>query len=333
MTATSICPVYCRFCFRSYTVGTETETVKKMRFLPLMKQWEPKFEYIERTPSLHDIVISGGDTYLLEPEQIAYLGDRLLAIPHIKRFRFATKGLGVSPSRLLDPNDSWIDTVIGLSKKGRKMGKEVCVHTHINNKQETSWITRQGTQRLYEEGVIVRNQSVLLNGVNNTFDQLSELVHTLSDMHIEPVSANQIPTDTLLAMLARAKHPSPQYYVYQGDVIRGAEDLRTPLSDSHELELQIRDQTAGFLIPRFVYDVPGLAGKRPTLSAQNYDRKLGVANFTAPRLQGQYVKYWDPLWSLSEDAQKEVQSYFADRSSDQAAHQMAAAAYCRTETG
>ncbi|CAO1597072.1 hypothetical protein XANCAGTX0491_000901 [Xanthoria calcicola] len=300
--ATSVCPVYCRFCFRSYSVGTETETVKKMRFLPLMKQWEPKFEYIERTPSLHDIVISGGDSYLLEPEQIAYLGDRLLDIPHIKRFRIATKGLGVSPSRLLDPNDSWIDTVIGLSKKGRKMGKEVCVHTHINNKQETSWITRQGTQRLYEEGVIVRNQSVLLNGVNNTFDQLSELVHTLSDMHIEP------------------------YYVYQGDVVRGAEDLRTPLSDSLELELQNRDQTAGFLIPRFVYDVPGPAGKRPTLSAQNYDRRLGVADFTAPRLRGRHVKYWDPLWSLSEDAQKEVQSYFADRSSDQASRQMAAAA-------
>ncbi|KAL8791584.1 MAG: hypothetical protein Q9195_005848 [Heterodermia aff. obscurata] len=280
---------------------TSTESVKKMRFLPLMKQWAPKFEYIESTPSLHDIVISGGDTYLLEPEQIAYLGDRLLNIPHIKRFRFATKGLGVSPSRLIDPKDSWIDTVIDLSKRGRKMGKEVCVHTHINNKQEISWITRQGAQRLYEEGVPVRNQSVLLNGVNNTFDQLSDLVHALSELHIEP------------------------YYVYQGDVIRGAEDLRTPLSDSHDLELQIRDQTAGFLIPRFVYDVPGLAGKRPSLSAQNYDRRLGVAKFTAPRLQGNYVKYWDPLWSLSEDAQEEVQSYFAERSSDQASQQVVSA--------
>ncbi|KAI4279552.1 MAG: hypothetical protein LQ337_000137 [Flavoplaca oasis] len=300
--ATSICPVYCRFCFRSYAVGTETKSVKKMRFLPLMKQWEPRFQYIENTPSLHDIVISGGDTYLLEPEQIVYLGDRLLNIPHIKRFRFATKGLGVSPSRLIDPNDSWIDTVIELSQKGRKMGKEVCVHTHINNKQETSWITRLGTQRLYEEGVIVRNQSVLLNGVNNSFDQLSELVHTLSDMHVEP------------------------YYVYQGDIVRGAEDLRTPLSDSHELEHQIRDQTAGFLIPRFVYDVPGPAGKRPTLSAQNYNRHLGVADLTAPRLQGHHVKYLDPLWSLSKDAQKEVQSHFADQSSDRASSQEAAAA-------
>ena len=78
-------------------------------------------------------------------------------------------------------------------------------------------------------------------------------------------------------------------------MIPGAEDLRTPLSDSHELELQIRDQTAGFLIPRFVYDVPG-AGKRPTLSAENYDKELD------------HVKYWDPLWSLSQKAQERILS-------------------------
>lgn len=169
-------------------MGSETESVKKMRFLPILKQWAPRFEYIERTPHLHDIVLSGGDTYLLEPAQIAYLGDRLLQIPHVKRFRFATKGLSVSPSRLIDPNDSWIDTVIALNKKARKLGKHVCVHTHINNKQEVSWITRLGAQRLYEEGVTVRNQSVLLNGVNNRFEQMVELIHTLSDMNIEPVS-------------------------------------------------------------------------------------------------------------------------------------------------
>ena len=98
------------------------------------------------------------------------------------------KGLGVSPSRPIDPKDSWIGTVIDLSNRGRKMGKEVCVHTHFNNKQEISWITRQGAQRLYEERVPVRNQSVLLNGVKSTFDQLSEIVHTLSKLHIEPVS-------------------------------------------------------------------------------------------------------------------------------------------------
>ena len=96
-------------------------------------------------------------------------------------------------------------------------------------------------------------------------------------------------------------------------MVPGAEDLRTPLSDSHDLELQLRDQTAGFLLPRFAYDVP-IAGKRPTLSAENYDKKIGVAEFTAPVLQSRRMKYWDPLWSLSEKEQESVRRHFRTQS-------------------
>lgn len=185
--ATSICPVYCRFCFRSYTVGGETNTIKKQRFLPLIKKWEPRFEYIEKTPSLKDIVISGGDTYLLEGAQVRHIGERLLSIPHIRRFRFASKGLSVSPSRLIDPDDDWVDTIIELEHKARRMGKHVCIHTHFNSVNEITWVTRRGAQRLYEAGVTVRNQSVLLNGVNNTPKVMCALVHALGDMNIQPV--------------------------------------------------------------------------------------------------------------------------------------------------
>jgi lysine 2,3-aminomutase len=101
-----------------------------------------------------------------------------------------------------------------------------------------------------------------------------------------------------------------QYYVYQGDMIPGAEDLRTPLSDSLSLELQLRDQTAGFLLPRFVTDVP-VAGKRSSLSAQNYNKEMGVAEFESPKLPaGKPYQYWDPLWSLSEDGQQQVAQHF-----------------------
>jgi lysine 2,3-aminomutase len=175
-------------------VGTETESVKKKKFIPHPKKWAPRFDYIEKTTSLRDIVISGGDTYLLEPEQVQYIGDRLLAMPHIRRFRFASKGLGVSPSRLLDPNDGWVDTVIGLDRRARQAGKHICIHTHINHPNEITWVTRRGAQRLYEAGVTVRNQSVLLNGVNNTLDTMSELVHALGDINIQPVSTvNRFP--------------------------------------------------------------------------------------------------------------------------------------------
>ena len=162
--------------------------MKKKRFLPTLKQWLPRFEYIERTPAVEDVVLSGGDTYLLEPSQLAYLGERLLDIPHVRRFRFASKGLAVSHSRLIDPHDEWADTIIRIQHKARKLGKHVCIHTHFNNKDEITWITRRGAQKLYGAGVTIRNQSVLLNGVNNSFEEMIGLVRELSNINIEPVS-------------------------------------------------------------------------------------------------------------------------------------------------
>jgi lysine 2,3-aminomutase len=171
-------------------VGPETELVHKKRFLPVPKQWESRLAYIEQTPSIRDVIVSGGDSYLLEAPQLRYIGERLLSIPHIQRFRFASKGLSTSPSRLIDPNDDWVDAIIQIERKSRKMGKHVCIHTHINHPNEITWVTRRGAHRLYENGVTVRNQSVLLNGVNNNVETMKQLVHTLADMNIVPVSSD-----------------------------------------------------------------------------------------------------------------------------------------------
>ena len=145
------------------------------------------FDYIERTPQLHDIVVSGGDSYNLSSEQIRYIGERLLDIPHIRRFRFATKGLAVCPSRILDPTDNWASALIDLSNRGRKSGKQIALHTHINHPNEISWVTVAAAQRLFEEGVVVRNQAVLLNRVNNDLESMQRLIRTLADINIQPV--------------------------------------------------------------------------------------------------------------------------------------------------
>lgn len=80
------------------------------------------------------------------------------------------------------------------------------------------------------------------------------------------------------------------------------------MRDSLELERAVRGQTAGFLIPNFVLDMPGEGGKRLSRSVESYDRRLGVSKMSAPSLQGQEVEvlYWDPLWSISEDARQEI---------------------------
>lgn len=145
------------------------------------------FSYIESTPTLADILISGGDIYTLSPDQLRMIGMRLLDIPHILRVRIASKGLAICPSRLIDPKDEWTNVIIDLSHRGRKMGKSIALHTHFNHPHEITWITKVASQRLFEEGVIVRNQTVLLKGVNNHVDTMKSLINQLSSINIQPV--------------------------------------------------------------------------------------------------------------------------------------------------
>ncbi|OBT66342.1 hypothetical protein VE03_04861 [Pseudogymnoascus sp. 23342-1-I1] len=274
--ATSVCNVYCRFCTRSYAIGADTETVTKNSLKPTRRRWDEMFDYIASTPTLSDIVISGGDAYYLTPDQLYDIGTRLLAIPHIRRFRYATKGLAVCPSRILDPADSWTSALVAVSNAGRKMGKMVAVHTHFNHPSEITWVSRAASQKLFAAGVVVRNQSVLLRGVNDDVGTMKALIRGLADMAITP------------------------YYVYQGDMVAGVEDLRTPLRTILELESQIRGSIAGFMTPQFIVDLPGGGGKRLASSYQSYDSKTGVSRFVAPAVKsGETVyEYHDPEWSL-----------------------------------
>lgn len=228
--------------------------------------------HIEKTPAIQDVVVSGGDSYYLQPEHLTMIGERLLGIPHIKRFRFATKGLAVCPMRILDRTDGWSEAFIRLSDKGRHMGKQVAMHTHFNHPREITWATELAAQHLFQRGVIVRNQSVLLRGVNDDLATMSELIRKLADLNIQP------------------------YYVYQSDLVRGIEDLRTPLSTILDLEKNIRGTIAGFMMPSFVVDLPGGGGKRLANSYETYDSSSGVSTWKAPGVTGDEVfKYYDPI--------------------------------------
>ncbi|CAI6342059.1 unnamed protein product [Periconia digitata] len=279
--ASSVCPVYCRYCTRSYSVGVDTNAVNKTRFLPIHKKWDIMFDYIERTSTLKDILVSGGDTYTLSSDQLKLIGERLLKIPHILRVRIASKGVAICPSRLIDPNDNWASSLIDLSRQARKMGKSVALHTHFNSPNEITWITKKAAQRLHEEAVVVRNQTVLLNGVNNNVETMKSLIHQLASMNIQP------------------------YYVFQSDMVRGIEDMRTPLHEILRLEAEIRGSTAGFMTPNFVVNLPGGGMKRLACSYNTYDRGTGRSTFVSPGSKdpGREWEYWDPIFPQSEAEQ------------------------------
>ena len=273
------CPVYCRFCTRSYAIGPDTEDVDKVALGKTPKDWNDAFAYIAARPELEDIVISGGDTYQLAPKNILLIGEALLAIPHVRRLRFATKGPAVMPMKILT-DEAWTDAVTAIVDRGRTLGKEVVIHTHFNHPAEISWITRDALNLLFARGITVRNQSVLIRGVNDDPATMTLLVKRLEYLNVHA------------------------YYVYMHDLVRGVEDLRTSIQTAVDLEKRVRGATAGFNTPAFVCDAPGGGGKRDVHSYDYYDRENGIAVYTAPSVKpGKYFTYFDPIHTLSAGAQ------------------------------
>ena len=278
--ALDTCPVYCRFCTRSYAVGIDTEEVEKVSLKVSSERWARAFEYIRSRPELEDIVISGGDAYQLRAAQLEEIGDALLAIPNVRRMRFATKGPAVMPQKILT-DDAWTDALTRIVDKGRKMHKEVVLHTHFNHPKEITGITEDAMNKLMERGITVRNQSVLQRGVNDSPETMTLLVKRLAHVNVHP------------------------YYVYVHDLVKGVEDLRTSVDTAIFIEKHVRGSTAGFHTPLFVVDAPGGGGKRDAHSYEHYDRETGISVYAAPSVKpNQFFMYFDPLHQLSTAVQR-----------------------------
>ncbi len=278
--ALDTCPVYCRFCTRSYAVGIDTDEVEKFHVKAHADRWQRAFSYIASRPELEDIVVSGGDAYQLRAEQITEIGEALLAIENVRRIRYATKGPAVMPQKILT-DDAWLDAITAVVEHGRKLHKEVVIHTHFNHPNEITGITESAMNRLFERGITVRNQAVLQRGVNDSDETMKLLVKRLGHVNVHP------------------------YYVYQHDLVKGVEDLRTTLQTALDIERYVRGATAGFNTPTFVVDAPGGGGKRDAHSYEHYDRRTGISVYAAPSVKpGAYFLYYDPIDTLEPDYQR-----------------------------
>ncbi|NCQ60680.1 MAG: KamA family radical SAM protein [Myxococcales bacterium] len=273
------CPVYCRFCTRSYAVGPDQDAVEKVSLKARPSRWDRVFEYIASRPELEDIVISGGDAYNLRPDHVRLIGETLLDIPHIRRLRFATKGPAVLPQKLLS-DDAWVSAVVGVVERGRRMEKDVVLHTHFNHPNEITQITQRAVARLVSQGVMIRNQSVLQRGVNDSIDTMILLARRLSWVNVHP------------------------YYVYQHDLVKGTEELRTTVAQAADIEKHVRGSLAGYNTPTFVVDAPAGGGKRFVHSYESYDRVTGISVYTAPSVKpGKSFLYFDPIDRLPAEGQ------------------------------
>jgi lysine 2,3-aminomutase len=184
----------------------------------------------------------------------------------------------------------WLEALSDVALRGRQLGKQVAVHTHFNTAREITRHSLDAVNRLFERGIVVRNQAVLQRGVNDTDRTMVALVKTLGWINVQP------------------------YYVYMHDLVPGVEELRTTLATGIALEKAVRGVTAGFNTPTFVVDAPGGGGKRDIHSYEHYDSETGVSVYEAPSVKpGNQFVYVDPLAQLSEEIRERWQDEFNSR--------------------
>ena len=284
------CPQYCGHCTRMDLVGNNVPQVLKHRFeLKQKERYDAIIDYLEKTHTVRDVVVSGGDIANLP---IAHLEDflgRLLDIEHIRDIRLATKGLMGLPQHFLQ--DDVRAGMARLAAKANARGVDVAIHIHVNHAQSVTPLVAKAVRELLDMGFRdVRNQGVLMRGVNDTPEALLDLC---------------------FALLDRAK--VMPYYFYMCDMIPNSEHWRLAVHEAQALQHAIMGYLPGFATPRIVCDVP-FVGKRWVHQVDEYDRELGISYWTknyrtaleshdADALERRYP-YYDPVSTLSESGRE-----------------------------
>ena len=286
----STCPQYCGHCTRMDLVGNDVPQVTKLKFaMPQKDRHQAMLDYLRKTPSVRDVVVSGGDIANLHITQLEPFVSALLDIPNIRDIRLASKGLIGLPQHYLQ--DSVLAGLERLAKKAFERGVDLALHTHANSAQQVTPLVGKATKRLLEIGFRdVRNQGVLLRGVNATTQELLDLCFMLLD------HAKIMP-----------------YYFYMCDMIPNSEHWRVSVAEAQQLQHDIMGYLPGFATPRIVCDVP-FVGKRWVHQVAEYDREKGISYWTKnyltsiewgnqAALQQQYA-YYDPIHTLPESGQR-----------------------------
>ncbi|MER7133424.1 KamA family radical SAM protein [Streptosporangium saharense] len=270
----STCPQYCGHCTRMDLVGASTPQVVKARLAlrPVDRQ-ELMLDYLKRTPGVRDVVVSGGDVANVPWLRLEAFLLRLLELESVRDIRLATKALVGLPQHWLQADV--VEGVGRVAAVARARGVNLAVHTHANHVRSVTPLVAEAARALLDAGVRdVRNQGVLLRGVNDAQADLLDLCFALQG------EAGVLP-----------------YYFYLCDMIPNAEHWRTPLHQAQRLQESIMGYLPGYATPRIVCDVPYL-GKRWVHQVAEYDRERGVSHWDAG--DGRRLPFYDPIDTLPE---------------------------------
>ncbi|MEV0201740.1 lysine 2,3-aminomutase [Nonomuraea sp. NPDC050691] len=280
----STCPQYCGHCTRMDLVGSSTPQVTKARLtLKPVDREELMLDYLKRTPQVRDVVVSGGDVANVPWPRLESFLLRLLDLESVRDIRLATKALVGLPQHWLQPRVT--EGMGRVARLARHRGVNLAVHTHANHVQSVTPLVAEATRALFDAGVRdVRNQGVLLRGVNTTPADLLDLCFALQG------EAGILP-----------------YYFYLCDMIPNAEHWRIPLHQGQRLQEAVMGYLPGYATPRVVCDVP-YVGKRWVHQVAEYDRALGISYWTVnhgiglgePPDPDRRFPFYDPIDTLPE---------------------------------
>jgi len=244
------CSMYCRHCTRKRMVG-DAESI------PNREQILKGIEYIKNTPQIRDVLLSGGDPFLLSDEYIDWILTELRKIKHVEIIRIGTRTPVVLPQRITP------DLVAMLRKH-----HPVWINTHFNHPRELTSTSRRALAMLADAGIPLGNQSVLLAGVNDCPRIMRALVHKLVYNRVRP------------------------YYLYQCDLSRGLTHFRTPVGKGIEILESLIGHTSGFCVPTYVIDAPGGGGKIPVMP--NYLISWSTNKVVLRNYEGVITTYKEP---------------------------------------
>lgn len=247
---TDQCSMYCRHCTRRRLAGSTDKAYSK-------EQLDGAIDYIQNTPQVRDVLLSGGDGLLISDETLEYVIGSLRKISHVEIIRIGTRTPVVMPQRITD-------SLMSMLKKYHP----IWVNTHFNHPKEITLESKTAVEKIVEAGIPLGNQSVLLKGVNDCSIIMRKLVHELVKLRIRP------------------------YYVYQCDLSKGIEHFRTSVASGIEIIESLIGHTSGFAVPTFVVDAPGGGGKIPVMP--QYLLSQSPETVILRNYEGVIASYWEP---------------------------------------
>jgi lysine 2,3-aminomutase len=234
---THACPVYCRFCFRREMVGPGGEQALDDA------THSTALAYITGKPDIFEVILTGGDPFILSPRRVAELTQRLAAIPHVKVLRWHTRVPVVDPTRI---TPAFIEAL-------QTRAAAVFVGIHCNHVRELTQDARFAITRLADAGIALVSQTVLLRGVNDDAETLATLFRAFVSLRIKP------------------------YYLHHADHAPGTSHFRTSIAQGQAIMRALRGRLSGLAQPTYVLDIPGGVAKVPVGPAY-----LDDANVHAP---------------------------------------------------